>query len=187
MRYPQDRKAQTYQRIVKEASARFRRDGVSATGLQPLMKGLGLTHGGFYAHFKSKDELVQTALQDAVEQVSIAVDKAFSSEQPIAAFIDFYLSEHHRDNADSGCPLPTIAAELGQRRQASATTDYVVNTISKLMAEAMGGGEQAEQKGIVTLSTLVGALMLARSVEDAGLSALILETSRSALKEQARA
>ena len=63
MRYSQDHKAQTHQRIIKEASVRFRRDGIGATGLQPLMKALDLTHGGFYAHFKSKDELVEKALQ----------------------------------------------------------------------------------------------------------------------------
>lgn len=59
MRYSADHKAQTHQRIIKEASVRFRRDGIGATGLQPLMKALNLTHGGFYAHFKSKDELVE--------------------------------------------------------------------------------------------------------------------------------
>lgn len=69
MRYSPDRKAQTHQRIIKEASARFRRDGISATGLQPLMKALNLTHGGFYAHFKSKDELVEKALQAAAAEL----------------------------------------------------------------------------------------------------------------------
>ena len=64
MRYSEDHKAQTHQRIIEEAARLFRRDGVGATGLQPLMKTLGLTHGGFYAHFKSKDELVETALRE---------------------------------------------------------------------------------------------------------------------------
>ena len=63
MRYSQDHKAHTHQRIIEEASIRFRRDGIGATGLQPLMKALGLTHGGFYAHFSSKDELVEKALE----------------------------------------------------------------------------------------------------------------------------
>ena len=69
MRYSQDHKAQTHQRIIREAAARFRRDGIGATGLQPLMKALGLTHGGFYSHFASKDELVEKALQAAGEEV----------------------------------------------------------------------------------------------------------------------
>ena len=69
MRYSHNHKAQTHQRIIKEASVRFRRDGIGATGLQPLMKSLGLTHGGFYAHFASKDELVEKALQHAANEV----------------------------------------------------------------------------------------------------------------------
>lgn len=69
MRYSPDRKAQTRQRIIKEASVRFRRDGIVATGLQPLMKALNLTHGGVYAHFKSKDELVEKALQAAAAEL----------------------------------------------------------------------------------------------------------------------
>jgi AcrR family transcriptional regulator len=72
MRYSQDHKAQTHQRIIKEASARFRKDGIGATGLQPLMKALGLTHGGFYSHFKSKDELVEKALQEALKSMACA-------------------------------------------------------------------------------------------------------------------
>lgn len=65
MRYPEDHKQKTRRRIVEEAARLFRQDGVGATGLQPLMKALGLTHGGFYAHFKSKDDLVETALRHA--------------------------------------------------------------------------------------------------------------------------
>lgn len=78
MRYSQDHKAQTHNRIIKEASARFRRDGIGATGLQPLMKALGLTHGGFYSHFKSKDELVEKALQAAGEQLEAVCAELFA-------------------------------------------------------------------------------------------------------------
>ncbi len=69
MRYPEDHKQKTRRRIVEEAARLFRQDGVGATGLQPLMKALGLTHGGFYAHFKSKDDLVETALRHAAAQL----------------------------------------------------------------------------------------------------------------------
>src|ERR1700759_1750075 len=80
MRYSQNHKAQTHQRIIKEASARFRKDGIGATGLQPLMKALGLTHGGFYSHFKSKDELVEKALQEAGDQVDGLCAEIFAQE-----------------------------------------------------------------------------------------------------------
>ena len=107
MRYSQDHKAQTHQRIIKEASARFRRDGIGATGLQPLMKALGLTHGGFYSHFKSKDELVEKALQAAGAEVEIVCAELFAQERPLEAFIDAYLSEWHQTSPHEGCPLPT--------------------------------------------------------------------------------
>ena len=128
MRYSPDRKAQTHQRIIKEASARFRRDGIGATGLQPLMKALGLTHGGFYSHFKSKDELVEKALQAAGEQVDVICAELFAQDRPLEAFIDTYLSEWHQTSPDEGCPLPTMSSELGLRGQQSPTTDVVLNT-----------------------------------------------------------
>ena len=87
MRYSEDHKAQTHQRIVKEASERFRRDGIGATGLQPLMKALGLTHGGFYAHFKSKDDLVEQSLRKAADDVTDLCNDLFAEENPLAAFI----------------------------------------------------------------------------------------------------
>jgi AcrR family transcriptional regulator len=76
MRYSSDHKAKTHQRIIKEASVRFRRDGIGATGLQPLMKALDLTHGGFYAHFKSKDELVERNLGPGPERPRLRIGAA---------------------------------------------------------------------------------------------------------------
>lgn len=186
MRYSQDHKAQTYQRIVKEASARFRRDGIGATGLQPLMKALGLTHGGFYAHFKSKDDLVETALRDATDELTEVCEKAFAQEHPLAAFIDTYLSAGHRENPEKGCPLPTMAAELGQRRQPSPIVDEGVRDRLQRLANALGNGPGADEQSVVMLSTLVGALMLSRSVGDPALSDRILDTAREALKQQAQ-
>ncbi|WP_213876504.1 TetR/AcrR family transcriptional regulator [Pseudomonas sp. dw_358] len=181
MRYSQDHKAQTYQRIVKEASARFRRDGIGATGLQPLMKALGLTHGGFYAHFKSKDELVETALRAAAEESSARATETFAKPDPLASFIDMYLSKTHRENPDAGCPLPTMSAELGQRGEPSAITDDRVQALLSRMSSALGEPE-AEDKSVMMLSSLVGALLLSRAVQDPALSDRILETVREALK-----
>ena len=186
MRYSADHKAQTHERIVKEASARFRRDGIGATGLQPLMKALGLTHGGFYAHFKSKDELVETALRAATEELTEVCEKAFAKPQPLQSFIDTYLSPAHRDSPEKGCPLPTMAAELGQRGQPSAITDQGVEDRLARIAATLKA-EDADEQAVVMLSTLVGALMLSRSVEDPQLSLRILDTARKALMLQADA
>ncbi len=126
MRYALDHKAQTHQRIVKEASMRFRRDGIGATGLQPLMKALGLTHGGFYAHFKSKDDLVEQALSHALDNVKGITSDVFARQDSLSEFIDLYLSIASRDAEDGGCPLPTMCLELGQRDQPSMTTDKII-------------------------------------------------------------
>ncbi|OPA91304.1 TetR family transcriptional regulator [Pseudomonas fluorescens] len=183
MRYSQQHKAQTHQRIIKEASVRFRRDGIGATGLQPLMKALNLTHGGFYAHFKSKDELVEKALQAAAAELDAHCETLFSQARPLDAFIDSYLSEWHLTSPDQGCPLPTMSSELGLRGQHSSTTDAVLEARLK-QVEAALGSENADEKSLVLMSTLVGALVLARSVENPKLAARILEVVRGTLKDQ---
>lgn len=185
MRYSQDHKAQTYQRIVKEASARFRRDGIGATGLQPLMKALGLTHGGFYAHFKSKDELVETALRDASEESAARAREVFAQPDPLSAFIDRYLSQTHREHPDLGCPLPTMAAELGQRGSPSAIADDNVLRHLERLAGALEGPD-ADERSVMMLSSMVGALLLSRSVQDPQLSDRILDTVRETLKREAK-
>ncbi|MGY2216396.1 TetR/AcrR family transcriptional regulator [Pseudomonas sp. D6002] len=181
MRYSQDHKAQTHRRIIKEASVRFRRDGIGATGLQPLMKSLNLTHGGFYAHFRSKDELVEKALQEAAAQLDEHCKKLFSQQRPLEAFIDSYLSQWHQTSPHEGCPLPTMSSELGLRGQNSRTTDEVLNARLK-QVEAALESPNAREQGLVLMSTLVGALVLARSVESAELATRILDVVRGSLK-----
>ena len=186
MRYSQDHKAQTHQRIIKEAAARFRRDGIGATGLQPLMKALGLTHGGFYSHFSSKDELVEKALQAAGEELDAQCAMLFAEDRPLDAFIDSYLSEWHQTSPDKGCPLPTMSSELGLRGQPSPTTDAVLGARLKQVEAALGNADANEQS-LMMMSTLVGALVLARSVESAELATQILNVVRAKLKAQVSA
>lgn len=183
MRYSPDHKAQTHQRIIKEASVRFRRDGIDATGLQPLMKALDLTHGRFYAHFKSKDELVVKALQAAAAELDAHCEILFSQERPLEAFIDSYLSEWHLTSPEQGCPLPTMSSELGLRGQHSATTDPVLGARLKQIETALADG-RGDAQGLVMMSTLVGALVLARSVEDKALAMRIMNVARDSLKTQ---
>ncbi|BAU75291.1 TetR/AcrR family transcriptional regulator [Metapseudomonas furukawaii] len=183
MRYPEDHKAETHKRIVAEAARRFRADGIDATGLQPLMKALGLTHGGFYAHFKSKDALVEEALQAAADNASAHWDKAFGKEQPLKAFFERYLSPEHRAHPEQGCPLPTMSAELGQRGHASPITDSVLNSLLSRLEKATGNPEQS----LAMVSTLVGALTLSRSVASEALSDRILDSARQTLIAQVEA
>ncbi|MFK9080366.1 DNA-binding transcriptional repressor AcrR [compost metagenome] len=180
MRYSQDHKAQTHKRIIKEASVRFRRDGIGATGLQPLMKALGLTHGGFYSHFKSKDELVEKALQAAGDEVDVRCAELFAQDRPLEAFINAYLSEWHQTSPHEGCPLPTMSSELGMRGQPSPTSDVVLHARLRQIESTLQG-ENTEHRSIVIMSTLIGALLLSRSVENPELAAEILEVTRSYL------
>jgi len=182
MRYSQDHKAQTHQRIIKEASVRFRRDGIGATGLQPLMKALGLTHGGFYSHFKSKDELVEKALQAAGDEVDVVCAELFAQDRPLEAFINTYLSQWHQTSPHEGCPLPTMSSELGMRGQPSPTSDAVLSARLRQIQDTLEGQDAAE-RSIVIMSTLVGALLLSRSVENPGLARQILDITRESLKQ----
>lgn len=185
MRYSQDHKAQTYRRIVDEASLRFRRDGIAATGLQPLMKALGLTHGGFYAHFDSKQALVETVLQEATLEMDKVVAQAVASPSSIDALIDHYLSAAHRDHPEHGCPLPTLAAEMGQRGEASELVDEAIEHRLSLIAQRLSGHD-AQGRAVALWSGMVGALMLSRSIKNPELSNRVLEEARRALKASVR-
>lgn len=195
MRYSSNHKAETRQRIIGEAARRFRKHGIEGTGLVPLMKALGLTHGGFYAHFESKDALVQASLEAAAEQTLerwqaplAAPPDAVAApvgDASVRAVIDDYLSAHHRDEPGEGCPLPTLAAELGVRGQPSATADAMIGQMTALLADcrlAAGPGDA----GIVALAAMVGALTLARAVSDRAASDGILAAVRAALQPAPR-
>ncbi|HSX71635.1 TetR/AcrR family transcriptional regulator [Pseudomonas subflava] len=183
MRYPEDHKAKTHQRIIEEAALRFRRDGVLATGLQPLMKALGLTHGGFYAHFKSKDDLVEQALQQSADQLEEGLKDLEQAPQPLQTLIKRYLSAAHCESPGTGCPLPTMSAELGQRGQPSEVTDRIVRGRLEMIASQLSG-EHAEQQSALILSAMVGALVLSRSVNDPKLAELLRVGTRNLLLEQ---
>jgi TetR/AcrR family transcriptional repressor of nem operon len=185
MRYSEDHKAKTHQRIIDEAALRFRRDGVLATGLQPLMKALGLTHGGFYAHFKSKDDLVEQALQQSADQLAEGLKELEQDPQPLQGLIRRYLSAAHCKAPGAGCPLPTISAELGQRGQPSQVTDQIVRDRLQMIAGQLTG-ENAEQQSAMILSAMVGALVLSRSVTDPELAELLRTSTRDLLLEQTK-
>jgi AcrR family transcriptional regulator len=180
MRYSSNHKAETRKRIIGEASRRFRKDGIEGTGLVPLMKALGLTHGGFYAHFASKDALVEASLEAAAEQSYVRWPEPRDAEE-FAAFIDSYLSPQHRDEPDEGCPLPSLCAELGLRGTPSKTSDIVVESMSKRL-EGVELHSAAQDRSLVALAAMVGAITLARAVQDPATSDRILNAVRTALQ-----
>jgi AcrR family transcriptional regulator len=125
MRYPAEHKEETRERIVEAASRRFRRGG-SGVGIAELMKALKLTHGGFYRHFKSKDDLFGEALKKAFEESTSRMRRAIESASPgreLRAVIETYLSEEHCADAAHGCPMAALAPELGRQPRAVRMRD----------------------------------------------------------------
>ena len=127
MRRSREEAAETRKRIVKAAAGEFRANGIVATGLADLMKAAGLTHGGFYKHFESKDQLVAEATADAVQELIGRME----AQPTIKAAVAAYLSAEHRDHPASGCPLSAIGSELA--RTDARTRDAVTAGFERLV------------------------------------------------------
>jgi len=179
MRYTSNHKAETRRRIIGEAARRFRKDGIEGTGLVPLMKALGLTHGGFYAHFPSKDALVEASLVASGEQVFERWPDPQDAAE-LRAFLASYLAPAHRDDPGAGCPLSSLAAELGLRGTPSHTSDELVARMTTRL-QPCAVAARPEDNGIVALAAMVGALTLARAVSNPDSSRRILDAVHAAL------
>jgi TetR/AcrR family transcriptional regulator, transcriptional repressor for nem operon len=175
-------KAASHVRIVKVASRRIRRDGIENIGVAELMHQAGLTHGGFYRHFDSRDELVAEAIDAALAQGSERVQAAAKLGAPAAltAIIDGYLSRLHRDKPETGCAvaaLPTDVARAGPHARAAYSRQ--VRSYVELLAGLTPSGEPDD--AYLILAALVGALVVSRAVDDHGLSDEILDRASRAL------
>jgi TetR/AcrR family transcriptional repressor of nem operon len=176
-------KARNHERIVEIASARIRESGTEAPGVAEIMEAAGLTHGGFYKHFSSRDDLVAEAVDRTFADAERAVDSLTEgADDPLAAFVEWYASEEHRDNPATGCGVVALGADAlrGEDRVRDAYRDEVKRYLARLEA-LLGGGEEARQRATVALSTLVGALYLARAIGDGALSDEILRDVRRAV------
>lgn len=180
MRKSREEAAQTRTRIVAAASCEFREKGIVATGLNDLMKAAGLTHGGFYKHFESKDQLVAEACADAVR----AVIEKLEAQPTIKAAVAAYLSIRHRDNPASGCPLAGIGSELARSdtKTREAATDGFERLVKVLAGKS--GTEDARRRALVAVSTMIGAMMMSRIVNDPKLSKEILSEVEKSLTEE---
>jgi len=180
MRYDKGHKDETRRRILDVASAQFRESGIAAIGLAGIMSEAGLTNGAFYTHFASKEDLVREVLMDALTRREERHKANLENGVAVETVIRDYLSTRHRDRADTGCPTAALVAEIA--RHPKATRDAFTGKISDiiaLMAEQIRQGSAAERrrKAITIYSTMVGALQLARAVNDKQLSAEILENA----------
>ncbi len=184
MRKSREEAAQTRKRIVTAAAAEFRKNGIVATGLNDLMKAAGLTHGGFYKHFESKDQLVAEACAEAVQALIEKMKSAASAGS--GAVPESYLSTAHRDNPSQGCPLSAIGSELyrSDQKTREAATDGFLKLV-EIMAVQFGKvpSDIARRHALVAVSTMIGALTMSRIVTDPVLSAEILREAEKSLSK----
>ncbi len=183
MRYKPQHKEETRRRIIEAASQEFRAHGFEGVGIAKLMGALSLTHGGFYAHFADKDDLMDEALALALGQ-SLEAMLAALGEGGVPALLDYYLSEHHRDHPALGCPLPALAAEVARRSPTSreAFTGRLSQTLDAI-TEHMPGVTypQKRAKANFLFSAMAGAVALARTASDPDTSKAILTDTRENL------
>ena len=191
MRKSKSESAETRKRIVSAASAEFRRNGVDGTGLADLMSAAGLTHGGFYKHFESKDQVVEEALAAAsesmAEELKAALSRAPGSRGFNAALAE-YLSPEHRDAPADGCPLAAMASELvrsSDEVRERATAGFL-NMVDALAARMEGlSPAAAKKKAMFMVCAMIGAVTVARVVNDPELSASILRQTYKNLTKAA--
>ena len=179
MRYGSGHKEETRRKILDIAGQRFRKEGIEAVGVASLMADCGLTHGGFDAHFKSKDELVSAALENALcESGGRIFGHAEKAEAPLAAYIRAYLSPHHRDAAEAGCTFAALSPEIARqdgpaRTTVSGSLEPYLDRIGRLLPTT--DPLSARRQATALFSLLMGSLQLARLTEDRDLSDSILE------------
>lgn len=187
MKVTREQATRNRDRILDAAAQLFRERGFDGIGVADLMKEVGLTHGGFYGHFSSKDDLIAQAsareLARSLAQLSEVGEDA--SGDRLAAVAAAYLAKTHRDNPGQGCVLAALGPDVSRQGPAvrRAVTGYV-RAVCDLLARLVPGRSKAarRQKAISTYATLVGALVLARAVDDGTLSQEILDAGLKSVK-----
>lgn len=171
---------ETRRRIVETAAREFRRNGINATGLAEVIAAAGLTHGGFYRHFDSKDQLVVEACAVAMQSIAAKAEAAASaqgSHNGFDAIVESYLSVNHREDRSDGCPLAGLGSELARADgETRATASEGVQNLVEILAKhsPRRSRHRAKSDALFTLAAMVGAVTLSRIVTDTDLSSKIL-------------
>lgn len=187
MRVSREQAAQNRERIIERAAQLFRERGFEGIGVADLMKEAGLTHGGFYGHFESKDDLIAEASARALTR-SLALWRKLAeraSGDQLSAIAGAYLASSHRDNPGAGCLLAALGPDVSRQGAAvrRAATDHLrsaFDLLAKLVRDTSKAARR--RKGISTYATLVGAMVMARAVDDRELSQEILDAGRASVK-----
>ncbi|MBH5396934.1 TetR/AcrR family transcriptional regulator [Bradyrhizobium sp. CNPSo 4010] len=192
MRYSREHKQETHDRIVKKASVRLREKGAHGIGVADLMKEAGLTHGGFYAHFDSREALV-------IEAFAYAMDRSMehwrkltgeaAPEKRLALIAESYLSALHRDNPGHGCSIPALGAEIARespktRKAFAGKLDEMIETLTDTIPNMPR--KAARKQAIATLATMAGTMLLARIAGSSELSDEVLKAGRDHALEGAK-
>jgi AcrR family transcriptional regulator len=179
------RKEVTHERIVEAAARAIRRSGYDGTGVADIMKDAGLTHGGFYAHFASREAMLAEAADRAGAEAvaaSASIAAAAPPQQALQALLKAYLSKEHVENAEMGCPVVALGSEMPRqvvevRRAATRRIKEMIDVVARQSPN--WGQPGAHEQALVTVATMVGALLLARAVDEPNLSDAL---RKSALK-----
>lgn len=191
MRYTKEHKQETHARIVRKASVRLREKGAHGIGVADLMKEAGLTHGGFYAHFDSREALVIEAFNYAMDRSTDRWRKLAEQTPPekrFAAIVESYLTTIHRDDPGHGCAVPTLGPEIARegakaRKAFAARLDEMIEMMADQLPELPRKAARAQ--AIAALSTMAGALVLSRVAGTGEFSEEILGAGREAALAQA--
>ena len=169
-------KEASHDRIVSAAARAIRRSGYDGTGVADIMKEAGLTHGAFYAHFPSREALLAEAADRAGAESLAAVAKTVAKAPPekaLVALLRAYLSREHVENAEFGCPVAALGSEMPRqasevRRAATLRIKEMIDLVGRQSPD--WGRPGAHERALATVATMVGALMLARAVDEPALS-----------------
>jgi TetR/AcrR family transcriptional regulator, transcriptional repressor for nem operon len=193
MRKSREEAAQTRVRIVETASQQFRSKGLDGTGVSDLMSAAGLTHGGFYRHFESKDALISEACTRAIQDIGAVVGQSAALEagQPINVkkAIQSYLSPAHLHNVAQGCPFAALGSDLarGSEPVRNSATEGFKAVVTAMAEEGVRRGEKdAWTNALGVATSLIGALSMARMVNDPDLAERILAEARTRLTKLER-
>ena len=187
MRYSREHKLETHERIVKRASVRLREKGAHGIGVADLMKDAGLTHGGFYAHFDSREALVIEAFAHAMDRSTERWRKLGETtppEQRLTAIVDSYLTPVHRDDPGHGCAIPTLGAEIAReslktRRAFAAKLEQMIEMLATQIPDV--SRKAGRKQAMAAIATMMGTLVLARVAGNGDFSDEILGAGRDAL------
>jgi TetR/AcrR family transcriptional repressor of nem operon len=188
MRYADTHKEETHRALLKAAAAQLREKGPDRLSVASVMKSAGLTHGGFYAHFKSKDALLTETLADTFARSRARVRHLLEGLPPkaaLATYIDFYISADHRDHPASGCPVTALNSDMPrQTKKFRAAFEAGVREIATLIATRMAaaGVADAERLAPSILAAMAGAVALSRTISDRALSDELLASARAGIK-----